>query len=144
MKESLSSRLNRRLRGKGRHVGDAPIEPRSWSREIRAGEGSAAEARWFLLDVLEDRGLDVDTALLLTSEIATNAVRHGREPVELSISLETEGLRVSVVDRGQGFDPNHLEESDEPSGWGLKLVDDLSTDWGVNRTKQGTEVWFRI
>jgi signal transduction histidine kinase len=41
-----------------------------------------------------------------------DAARHGEEPIELSISLEDAGLRVAVLDHGQGFDPSAIS-----SGW---------------------------
>ena len=107
----------------------------------------------FLSKALERFGVDVDTdaARLLMSELASNAARHGKEPIDVSISVEHEGLRVSVLDHGAGFDPTELDHSGALSagdwaedGRGLHLVDALSSDWGVERSDGGTEVWFRL
>lgn len=95
--------------------------------------------------------MDRDAAHLLTSELASNAVRHGKAPIDLSISVGEEGLRVSVFDRGAGFDPEELggDEALSTGDWaeggrGLQLVNRLSTEWGVDRHENGTEVWFRL
>jgi anti-sigma regulatory factor (Ser/Thr protein kinase) len=126
---------------------------RAWSRTLPAGPQTAAEARGFLSEALRDVELpsDVETAALLTSEVATNAARHGHEPIELSISVEHEELRVSVFDHGPGFDPEEARTDlgqraveAMTSGWGLYLLDSLANEWGVDRGEDGTEVWFRL
>ena len=94
--------------------------------------------------------MDRDTAHLLTSELASNAARHRKEPIAISVSVE-DGFRVSVFDRGAGFDTEELrfdrDLSAEPSaegGWGLQVVHDLASEWGLKRRDDGTEVWFRL
>lgn len=125
-------------------MGSIPGERRSWSRTLPAGPASAAEARAFLWEALKDRNvsLDLDAAALLTSEIAGNAARHGKEPIELSVTLEGEGLLVSVHDQGPGFDPNDAVALG--TGHGVTIVQQLASEWGVERGADGTEVWFRI
>jgi anti-sigma regulatory factor (Ser/Thr protein kinase) len=139
--------------GKPSVMGQVPDPPRSTSKELRAGPRTPEEARVFLSEALERFNVDVDTgaARLLTSEIASNAVRHGKEPIDMSVSVEEDGLRVSVFDRGSGFDPGDLRSDEDvsPEAWaeegrGLKLVHALSSDWGVERRDEGTEVWFRL
>jgi anti-sigma regulatory factor (Ser/Thr protein kinase) len=117
---------------------------RKSSRELPSGPDTAAEARWFVADALRDwdQPVDLDTAALLTSEVATNAARHGKEPIELSIELEGQGLRVSAFDRGPGFDPK--DQAVRGRGLGVSLLDTLSAEWGVEPREDGTEVWFRI
>jgi anti-sigma regulatory factor (Ser/Thr protein kinase) len=98
-----------------------------------------------------DVDVDRDTVHLLISELASNAARHGKEPIDVSVSVAEEGLRVSVFDHGAGFDPEVLGfdrgSSGDPwaeGGWGLRVIDNLSSEWGVNRRDDGTEVWFRL
>ena len=69
-----------RLRGKPSVMGLVPDSPRSRSKELRAGPGTAAEARLFLSEALESFGVEVDedAAALMTSEIASNAVGTAR------------------------------------------------------------------
>lgn len=139
------------VRGKPSVMGPVPDPPRSRSKELRAGPRTATEARLFLSEALGsfDVEVDIDAAHLLTSEIASNAVRHGKEPIDVSVSMEEPGLRVSVFDRGSGFDPEELRfdqglSLETEGGRGLQLVHALSSEWGVERSDDGTEVWFRL
>lgn len=133
----------------------APGAPRFRSTELRAGPRTPAEARSFLSEAIESFHVDVDSAaaILMISEVASNAARHGKEPIDISVSAEEEGFRVSVFDRGAGFDPEDLsfdgDLSVEPlplteGGWGLQVVHELSSEWGVKPRDDGTEVWFRL
>ena len=127
-------------------MGPTPDTPSSRSTELRAGPRTPIEARWFVSEALDlfDAEVDRDTALLLTSEIATNAARHGKEPIEVTVSVGDDVL-VSIFDRGAGFDPVGGPSADRRvGGWGLRIVQDLSADWGVDRRDDGTEVWFRL
>jgi transcriptional regulator with XRE-family HTH domain/anti-sigma regulatory factor (Ser/Thr protein kinase) len=83
------------------------------------------------------------TAELLTSELVTNAVRHtSSDSIEIAITLDTERLRVTVSDesrvalrpRSGGID----------GGWGLLLVAELATRWGVERHPAGKTVWIEL
>jgi anti-sigma regulatory factor (Ser/Thr protein kinase) len=89
-----------------------------------------------------------EDAILLVSELVTNAVRHalgtGLPEVELRIRNEPGRVRVMVSDPGDGFVPApRLPTASEGSGWGLYLVDRIADRWGV-LTKDRTEVWFEI
>jgi anti-sigma regulatory factor (Ser/Thr protein kinase) len=88
-----------------------------------------------------DVAVDVGAAALLTGELASNAARHGDEPIGMSVSIE-DGLRVSLRDQGLGFDP--ADEIARGTGWGMKLLDALASEWGVERDNETTEVWFKI
>ena len=85
-------------------------------------------------------------AALLTTELASNAARHGSRDVGAPIEVRTEArgeqVRVTVHDQGSGFDPVSVIEENRTSG--LRLVDRLSTSWGVDRPGRGTDVWFEI
>jgi len=86
-------------------------------------------------------------ASLCLSELVTNAVQHpaeesGRE-LGLELSLSHETLRVEVVDPGGGFRPGTPTEGDE-RGWGLFIVDQLSTRWGTEPEPRRTVMWFEI
>jgi anti-sigma regulatory factor (Ser/Thr protein kinase) len=86
-----------------------------------------------------------DEALLLVSELVTNAVEYGSPPIMLKVTCNgSEGLEVRVSD---GSD--RLPERGEPDllaegGRGLFLVDRLSERWGVDATDAGKEVWFAL
>jgi anti-sigma regulatory factor (Ser/Thr protein kinase) len=88
----------------------------------------------------------VDDAELLVSELVTNAVLHGAPPITMRVECDgSNGLRVSVTDRSE--DPARVREADpaDESGRGMRLVDVISDDWGVEpRTGAGKDVWFRL
>lgn len=87
----------------------------------------------------------LETLRLLVSEVVTNSVRHSgtRRPLELSMSFNGE-VRVAVTDNGVGFTPGLRGGGvDEVGGWGLYLVDQLSSRWGVARNSH-TCVWFKV
>jgi anti-sigma regulatory factor (Ser/Thr protein kinase) len=94
------------------------------------------------------KGLDPDldhTVALLTSEIVTNSVRHAglkeSDRILLAARMGKELVRVEVRDPGPGFDP---EVRHTTSGYGLRMLDMLSSRWGVDRSEKGCRVWFEV
>lgn len=97
---------------------------------------------------LQKGGLDQDlehTVSLLTSEVVSNVLRHaGLAPddrILVAARLHADWARVEVRDGGPGFDPDVRHQT---RGYGLRLVDMLSSDWGVDRDERGTRVWFEV
>jgi anti-sigma regulatory factor (Ser/Thr protein kinase) len=82
-----------------------------------------------------------EDAVLMVSELVTNAVVHGVGAISLRIDIEADAVRVEVADDGNVA----LEPSPEPGahgGWGLRIVEQLADDWGV--LEGSTKVWFRL
>jgi anti-sigma regulatory factor (Ser/Thr protein kinase) len=108
------------------------------------------EARRFVREAASDdvSPQTLDDAMLLSSELVTNAVRHaGRAttvPIEVTVSVDDRSIKVTVRDGGPGFDPDRRMERTAGGGWGLHLVRALSSRWGVEGGDTGTEVWFEI
>jgi hypothetical protein len=48
-----------------------------------------------------------------------------------------------VCDRGRGLDPTTVPQPREEGGWGLLLVQQLTTRWGI-RTNDHTCVWAEM
>jgi serine/threonine-protein kinase RsbW len=92
----------------------------------------------------------IEIALLLASELVTNGVRHARitadEPLRLSASLRTATLRLELWDNGtDGTVPRRTPQRDHAGGgYGLDLVAQLSSIWGVERDARGTTVWLEL
>ena len=94
---------------------------------------------------------DLDNLELLVTELVTNAVRHaglseeGWVSVELVVGLGA--IHVEVCDPGHGFDPAGGAPSSpgqaRGSGWGLFLVEQLASRWGV-QLDDCTRVWFDL
>jgi anti-sigma regulatory factor (Ser/Thr protein kinase) len=82
-------------------------------------------------------------AQLLVSELATNAVVHGQGQITLRARLDDERLLVELVDEGSGFERD-LRRTDfsDVGGWGLGIVDDIASRWGVHEGT--THVWFEL
>jgi anti-sigma regulatory factor (Ser/Thr protein kinase) len=84
---------------------------------------------------------------LLTSELVTNAVRHGASDPHESILVSAQrvdgAIHVEVCDEGGGRFDRRPEPGDplEPGGNGLLLVDSLADRWGV-KPGEPTCVWF--
>ncbi|GAA2653124.1 hypothetical protein GCM10010400_06050 [Streptomyces aculeolatus] len=92
-----------------------------------------------------------DTAVLLVSELLTNACLHARAPRGRHIAarcvLGDGGLRVEVSDAGDGELPTpHEAGPDDESGRGLALVAALASRWGAYPRPYGIgkTVWFEL
>src|SRR5262249_17469881 len=81
--------------------------------------------------------------VLLTSELVTNSVKHSGSPwVEVGVVLEADELRVEVSD--QNGDAVRPRTPDIHGGWGLTLVAELATRWGVERERGRKTIWTEI
>ena len=87
-----------------------------------------------------------ETALLLVSELATNAIRHGTPPVRLSLRLKRDRLRVEVTDSSPALPELGHPGPDQISGRGLQIVQQLSATWGATASPRrlGKTVWFEL
>jgi serine/threonine-protein kinase RsbW len=105
--------------------------------------GSAGEARRFVAAILERRRLParaVENARLVSSELVTNAYRHGDGEIELRVALLDDRLRLEVIDAGINQVPAvRKQHRDDGGGWGLRIVDQLALQWGV--FEGTTHVW---
>jgi anti-sigma regulatory factor (Ser/Thr protein kinase) len=84
--------------------------------------------------------------VLMTSELATNAIRHGGTDIEVTLMVEpSEGLiRVEVRDGGDGEVARTVPGAYADRGRGLQIVDQLSDRWGMREVEDGPgkTVWF--
>jgi hypothetical protein len=89
--------------------------------------------------------VDPSVAILLTSELVTNAIRHeAGETVTLAITCSCGHLRVDVHDTSCFFPVLGDASVDEETGRGLFLVDTLAAKWGCYRTPAGKAVYFTL
>ncbi|MFF1611461.1 ATP-binding protein [Amycolatopsis sp. NPDC058278] len=84
-------------------------------------------------------GAALDDALLVVTELATNALRHaGGDPV-LRLSVDGTDIRIEVFDDDPA--PPVRRPAGADGGWGLALVDRLSSVRGTARHGRGKVVW---
>ncbi|WP_327189743.1 ATP-binding protein [Streptomyces xinghaiensis] len=92
----------------------------------------------------------VETAVLLLSELVTNAYRHARTSTgrQINIRCVADGpaLRVEVSDAGDEMPRLRLATEADESGRGLALVNALADWWGAHRRPCGIgkTVWFEL
>lgn len=109
---------------------------------------SVGAARRFVRDVLMSRQVAepvVDTVELLTSEVVTNAIIHGRSGPQLAVTVAGDVVRVAVHDLSPDLPVRRLSRVDDVSGRGVVIVEGLATTWGVERERNGSkQVWFEV
>jgi phosphoserine phosphatase RsbU/P len=122
---------------------------------LMADLAAAAVARSLVEDAIRAWRVqvDADVAVLLTSELVTNAVTHGTPTagtfVLLTIVCDATALRVDVHDGCRDLpvlDTGLLDEAQAESetGRGLLLVTSLSAEWGFYGTPTGKAVYFTL
>ena len=86
-----------------------------------------------------------EVTILLVSELVTNALLHGRPPLELRLTAAGDRVRVEMHDAA-GDRPAALEfpPPDSPHGRGIEIVAALSTRWGSIPSTHGKVVWFEV
>lgn len=114
------------------------------TRTFRCQPGSVTAARHFVRDLLRDHSREtVDVAELMTSELATNCIRHAHTDFEVTIDLQDQ-IRVEVRDTGRGRPLPRSPTPREPSGRGLRIVEAMSSSWGIIPSSSGKIVWFTL
>jgi anti-sigma regulatory factor (Ser/Thr protein kinase) len=107
-------------------------------------------ARQFVTRIIGHDHPKADAAMLLTSELVTNAVMHSRSrlpggTIELVVSTNSSGLLISVTDNGSDSTVPSIGVSPGGEGGnGLLLVENLADVWGYLHDSTRTLVWFRL
>ena len=85
-----------------------------------------------------------ETAVLLTSELVTNAVLHARTEIDLILTIRENLIRVEVWDHDSTEPEKHDPDDEDTSGRGLLLVEAMASAWGVRAHREGKCVWFEV
>ena len=107
---------------------------------------SVAEARAQVRRLLTENDRDdlVETAVLLVSEVVTNALLHAGTDIDVAATLDDAGLRVEIGDGSPHLPSRRRYAATAGTGRGLLMLESLVDDWGVTRHSKGKTVWFRI
>lgn len=116
-------------------------------RRIVNSPAAPAAARRYVGEVLAGTAADVvDAVALMVSELVTNCIRHANSDLTVSVERTDAQVHVDVADEGGGAvtlrDPGPFETS----GRGLRIVQQLSDEWGVCERvdRHGKSVWFVV
>lgn len=86
----------------------------------------------------------VDDAVLIVSEMVTNAIRYGGGPVRLRLRLRAAYLRVEVRDASRVAPRVLPADPAGERGRGLRIVARLASRWGITRLRDGKIVWVDL
>jgi anti-sigma regulatory factor (Ser/Thr protein kinase) len=116
-------------------------------RDVELEAGAPSEVRELVRELVEGTPVCED-ALLLASEITTNAIIHGRwTPGDvMTVSVVRRHRRVEVAVVGPGLPkPVRSRSEDTLGGFGLGLVDSISNEWAMEVFDDDlTRVWFEL
>ena len=111
---------------------------------LPAAISSVPTARHFVESILSAWGLGALSwnSILIVSELAANAALHAHGD-SFSIRVEADGgtVRLEVVDSSLRLPQQRSYSEDATTGRGLRLVAELSSEWGVIPSGVGKTVW---
>ncbi len=121
--------------------------PRTATRRLTAHPSAVGDARRFVKQQCKawDCTDMADEAMLVVSELVTNAIVHAQAGMELRASFANRVLRLEVLDSGPGTPDPRIATRDDEHGRGLLLVSVLSASWGVESAGGGRKlVWAEL
>jgi anti-sigma regulatory factor (Ser/Thr protein kinase) len=92
---------------------------------------------WGYGDVAED-------AVLIASELITNAVLHARTRLEVTVRQVSDRIRIEVTDKSHNLPQLRRHSLQSATGRGLHLVAALASDWGADARSDGKVVWVEL
>jgi hypothetical protein len=124
-----------------------PAAPRKLRITLAAGQAAAAAARREVRAAIGawDVPLDPSAAVLLTSELVANALRHeAGKTLELVISCAYRQLQVDVYDTSPAMAMDAGAPASAEAGPAMMLLASLSASWGYDRTPTGRAGYFTL
>lgn len=108
---------------------------------------SVGRAREFVASTLAEwnAGVDAGDALIVASELVTNAIIHGRTACELQLSITGNAVRIEARDGGGGTPDPMAPSSTGTHGRGLYIIAALTSAWGIEDVPTGGKiVWAEL
>ncbi len=114
--------------------------------DVTAGPAGVRQARTCTRQSLAHLDDDVvDTAVLLTNELVTNASLHVGGSIRLRLLTAPGLVRIEVEDSSpRGPVPRRELDRERTSGRGLHLLQQLGRAWGVEPRPRGKAVWCEL
>ncbi len=116
-------------------------------RQIPPYGSAVRHARDFTLSTMRSWGMPDElttVAVLLTSELITNAIVHGRPPIELRLQHGPTDVVIEAHDSAAPLPRRLRMTAEDEYGRGLQLVAQLADRWGTRPTPEGKAVWCRL
>ncbi len=117
-------------------------------QELVGEPTSARDARRLVRRTLEEWDLShlEEAAVLLVSEVVTNAVLHARTELAVEICRAGGVVRVTVSDRSPASPQRRRPGLQAGTGRGLGLLAVMATDWGTGPAADPwrKDVWFEL
>lgn len=85
----------------------------------------------------------IQSCVIVTSELAANAVLHAQSAFLLTLSRDAKFLRIAVED-AVGCVPTANLRADVSKQGGLAKVQSIASDWGCDVTPAGKTVWAEL
>ena len=113
------------------------------TRAFTATLDAPRAARLFVVGTLARWGEHelADDAAIIVTELATNALVHGRSAFTVSVSSRRDALRVGVRDTSTVAPARREAQPLATSGRGLEMVTTLASRWGAEVMPDGKLVW---
>lgn len=126
-------------------IGDLSSPSRVHELSLPATASSPSAARAFVAERLARWDYDDGDVLLVVSELTTNALLHARTAMTVRIVDEGDGVvLVSVADGSVAAPRGRRFTVESGTGRGLRLLDSLAEEWGVETGDGGKTVWARV
>lgn len=86
----------------------------------------------------------INAAVMITSELVTNAIRAGATAIRLQLEHDRNRVRIAVVDDAAGEVVPAAPAPLDSTGRGLLIVAALASEWGVEPAPDGKQVWAEL
>jgi len=115
-------------------------------KSLPCDASSVRAARQFVTAQLSAAGFNdtAFTASLLVSELITNAVLHAGTDIQVVIEGVGDRIRISVQDGSERTIRRRRHSLDAATGRGLMMVEQMASEWGVEKVTPGKAVWFTL
>jgi CheY-like chemotaxis protein/anti-sigma regulatory factor (Ser/Thr protein kinase) len=121
--------------------------PRSAVFRVEERADEIATARRFVEHHGQAWGYDevIDDALIVVSELVTNAIMHAKSACDVCLRDADHILRIEVIDAGRGSPELQRPTAHSEHGRGLLLVSAMCAAWGVDTFQDGRKmVWAEL